>query len=96
MFILAADHDWGCGTFVTSVIHTMNITEHSGDLLYNSGDDGHGWTFVSVHDTILDLSPWIKHVAHLYKFVKLYQHFMYLIKVECDGGPDHNLNFLSN
>ena len=75
----------------------------------NCGQHGMVHTFVSVHDTTLDLSSGMKHAAHFHQFLQqlareridsyekvTVQGLPYWVLMECDGGPDHNLTFLSN
>lgn len=108
----AADHDWHCERLTPSVIHRMNISEDPSDSLYSGGTDGNGKTFVSIHNQTLDPSSGIKHTAHFYEYLcheansethnsssnndSTKSSFPYSVLIEADGGPDHNLTFLSN
>ena len=107
----AADHDFTHTRVVPSVIHLMNQSTYPGDSLYSGGPDGTGCTFVSVHDATLDPSSGMKNAAHFNQFLlrlarehdagreisaEEIDSLAYLVLIECDGGPDHNLTFLSN
>ena len=78
----------------------MNKSTEPGDSLYSGGPDGTGQTCVALHSTILGPSDGMKHAAHFIKFLvekASEKSFLpYLVLIECDGGPDHNLTFLIN
>ena len=110
--VQACDHDYGgFSKTVTSVIHNMNQSINPGDWLYSGGPDGMGRTFVSLHDGIFDASSGYKHAAHFHQFLLYLAHsynrgldtsiedvksLEYMVLIECDDGPDHNLTFLAN
>ena len=81
-------------------IHFMNKSIKPGDSLYSGGVNGTGQTYVALHNAILNPSSGMKHAAHLLSFIAEKGggrvSFPYLVLLECDGGPDHNLTFLIN
>ena len=96
---------------VSSVIHKFNLSKHPGDSLYSGRPDGTGQTFVALHDATLEPSTGLKHAAHFNQFLlKLKRDYeakghvtidevetlALAVLLECNGGPDHNLTFLSN
>ena len=110
--VVLCDHDLGSiANIVPSIIHLMNQSTNLGDSLYSGGPDGTEFTTVSVHDATQDPSTSMKHVAHLHQFLQYLafehgsgseldfeniQSLAYMVLIECDGGPDHNLTFLYN
>ena len=82
----------------------MNLTEMSGESIFSGGEDGNGRIYMSFHDATMDHSTGIKHVANIYRIIRDKadlatlgliagggQPNNYLVTVECDGVPDHNL-----
>ena len=107
----ACDHDYKTAKVTPSVIHRFNQSTNPGDSLYSGGPDGTGRGFVSLHCAMLDPSDGMKHAANFHQFLQLLarenrssrdetvdtvQGLPYWVLMECDGGPDHNLTFLSN
>ncbi len=66
---LTVDHDWSCEDLVPIVIHWINISADPTDSQFSGGRDGHGRTFVSLHDKTLDPSNGLKHMAHFYAYL---------------------------
>ena len=99
--IETSDHSFGNqNKLIPSVIHFMNKSIEPGDSLYSGGVNGTGQTYVALHNSILNPSSGMKHAAHLLSFIAEKGGgrvpFPYLVLLECDGGPDHNLTFLIN
>ena len=46
----------------------MNLSRDLSDSLYSGGPNGHGRTYVSVHNNTLDPSSGLKHMAHFYQY----------------------------
>ena len=106
----ASDHDFLSKRGTVSGIHRMNISNNPGDSLYSGGPDGHGRGYVTTHNATLDPSSGLKHIAHFYQYMlhvareqsavedieQLRKELPYVVLIETDGGPDHNLTFLKN
>ena len=97
--LAAGDHDWHCQRLVPSVLQLMNRSPDPGDSLFSGGINDNGRTFVALHDATLNPSSRLKHYAHFFQFMKHHLDGMsmpYSVLMECDGGLDYNLTFLSN
>jgi hypothetical protein len=105
--VQACDHDFTADKIVPSVKNYMNIGRSTGESLY-SGDEegGNGTVQVALHDHTFEPSNIFAH--HSSVLLELEQRaclqdsasekdpkmFMpYLVLMEADGGPDHNIPF---
>ena len=110
--LLACDHDYVVEKVVASVLHWMNVGESENESMYSGGENGHGRTQVPLHDATLEKSTGFKHMAHLFQAINerskqncvecegdddnWTDYIPYVVMNETDGGPDHNIQFLSN
>ena len=110
--LLACDHDYVVEKVVASVLHWMNVGESENESMYSGGENGHGRTQVALHDATLEKSTGFKHMAHLFQAINerskqncvecegdddnWTDYIPYVVMNETDGGPDHNIQFLSN
>ena len=109
--LLACDHDYVVEKVVASVLHWMNVGESENESMYSGGENGHGRTQVALHDATLEKSTGFKHMAHLFQAINerskqncvecegdddnWTDYIPYVVMNETDGGPDHNIQFLS-
>eukprot|EP00957_Ditylum_brightwellii_P022780 1718313-Ditylum_brightwellii.AAC.1 len=101
--VVAGNHDYGFAKLTPSVAHHMNQSTNPGDSLYSGGENGNGRTFVALHDAVLDPSSGLKHAAYYFQLLQLLAQetcskvsCAYKVLLECDGGADHNITFLTN
>ena len=97
----AADHDFTSEALIPSVTLRMNLSVNPTDSLFSGGKDGISRVYVLLHDATLDPSTGIKHATNLRSLLNLMTDnntslLPYSVLLEADGGPNHNLNFLSN
>ena len=102
------DHDFSSEKITPSATLPMNLTETLG-YVFCEGEYGNGRIYVSVNDATMDCSTIIKHVTNLYLIMRYGLEMAtlvliagggrttpYFVIVDCGGGPEHNLEHLTN
>jgi len=90
----AADHDWGYASIVPSVTLRCNIPASMEGSFYGGGNDGDGKIEVVLRDAVFDGSDVFDHAAQLLETIRKEPSLPYVVVLETDGGPDHNLMFM--
>ena len=62
-------------------------------FFYSGGENGDGEIYVTLRDATFDGSDIFGHCAQLYQIINNKNVQPFIILLQTDGGPDHNLNF---
>jgi hypothetical protein len=92
--VKAAGHDWKCANIIPSVLHLGNIPDDMSGSFFGGGHStGTGELEVVLKDATFDASDVFSHCAQLLVSLRE-QQVLFLLLLQTDGGPDHNLTFV--
>ena len=80
----------------------MNITRDAGDSLHRGGEEGGGYMYVSVHNSIFAPSTGTKHTTNIFRVMRTIigtnesSFPFYLVGLETYFGGDHSHNHFLN
>ena len=87
------DHDWSKTNIILSVTLLGNISNDYYGSFYSGGENSDGEIYVTLRDTIFNGSDIFGHFAQLYQIINNKNIQSFIILLQTDSGPDHNLNF---
>ena len=94
MAVNACDHDFGFANIVPSVTLTCNIPDSMAGSFFGGGETGDGEIDVTLKDAVFQKSDVFYHTAQLVQSLESRDRHPYVLLLQTDGGPDHNIKFV--